>query len=690
MKKIFAFILSSLFAVSALFAEDVTLSFDKTSSRVGVTFNVSSSSEFPHIFRIENIDNANMYRLFDGGPMLADYKGIEVVFNYDDFYEIPEALQFFFSTDAFGRGYYPYVVEMTTTTTLNIDFTNREMWPNLWTTSSGDPVAANIVFNRFGFRSNAPRRQSMDTGELLMAEDDESYIMDVKIKSMALIKLDDTKEYFDILGGGMYGANHAYRMYGESVSVTLSNVGELIWDISAEGAESATIYLASPLDANAAANLDILVDDYDVPSVTGIEEGSTEINIELENAYQLIVTTWGSALTLDVEKIVLSAVVNLTIVPDDEIVAQALPVGVSTLLKAKFTPSTVNHAVTWSSSNESIATVDVTGLVTGMSVGNAVITVVSDEDPSLTATYTVTVTGSKVDVIGVTVGKSSLNVKLLNTASLSYTVYPANATIRSITWSSADESIATVDNNGIITPVNEGTTNIIVTTVDGGFTAACAVTVIGFQPIPLGYTSLYALTFNNNGAVENLSTANGATVPAIFSSNGASLLGTSSNWNRNSRYVDLLNYRDLDIACYFQTEDVGKTITLRYVFAGANSEDTETALDVINTDILIVSESQILTIDLANDPLDVEKLRRLGAVKFRNASGEIKFNIDYVALRPNVLGIGNVFMDELPAFVNVYNIMGQLIKSNVARESALDGLTKGIYIVNNKKVIITH
>ena len=49
----------------------------------------------------------------------------------------------------------------------------------------------------------------------------------------------------------------------------------------------------------------------------------------------------------------------------------------------------------------------------------------------------------------------------------------------------------------------------------------------------------------------------------------------------------------------------------------------------------------------------------------------------------------NISDENLPKFVNVYNIAGILVKQNVARELALDGLEKGVYIVNNQKVIIT-
>jgi hypothetical protein len=693
MKRIFSLILSSLLAVPALFAEDVTLSFDDVSSKTGVTFNVSAGSEFPHAFRIENIDNQNMYRLFDADLVLANYTGIEFVFDYGDVSEIPDKLQFFFSTDGFGRGYYPYVIDLATSTTVSIDFTDTELWPNLWVDADGNPVAADKTFNRFGFRSDAPRKQN-SLGELELPEGDKSYIMDVRLQSMALLTAGGGKEYFTVLGGGMYGATHSYRLYGESVSFTLSNVGELVWDISEMGADVAKINLATPLDAEAAANLDILVNDYDVPDVDGIEEGSSLITVELEDVYQLIIATIGGGLTLDVESIVLSGRVSITVVPEDEIVAQALPVGMTTTLTAKFTPVTVSHVVTWSSANESIATVDAeTGVVTGVSAGEVAITATSTEDTDLSGSYTVTVVSSTIAVTGVTLDAHTLNLKMLNNATIAYTIAPANATIRTVTWSSSDENIVTVDANGKITPVSAGTANIIVTTDDGSKTDACAVTVIGYLPIPAGYVSLYSLDFNLEGTLTPLSSANGpsVTLPGIISSNGNSLLGSVSNWNRNNRYVNLLDYNELQISCYFKTEDIGNSIIMRYTFAGASDDATSTAT-IVEPEIAITSESQMIILDLANEATDTDQLRRLCAIKFKNGgSGEVKFNVDYVALKPvNFNGIHTVRVDDLPAFVNVYAVTGQLLKQNVARESALNGLANGIYIVNNKKMIVSN
>ena len=79
-------------------------------------------------------------------------------------------------------------------------------------------------------------------------------------------------------------------------------------------------------------------------------------------------------------------------------------------------------------------------------------------------------------VTGVTVAPTSVTIKQGATATLTATVSPSNADDPSITWSSDNTSVATVV-NGVVTAVAAGTANITVTTVDGGFTATCAVKV---------------------------------------------------------------------------------------------------------------------------------------------------------------------------------------------------------------------
>lgn len=133
-----------------------------------------------------------------------------------------------------------------------------------------------------------------------------------------------------------------------------------------------------------------------------------------------------------------------------------------------------NSTFKWQSSNPSIATVDKNGLVRGISPGAADITVTSNKGG--TATCSVTVTG--VAVTGVTLDQTSITLTAIGqTRTLTATVSPTNATDKTVTWSSLDPAVATVDAAGIVTAVAEGNTSVTATTVDGGFTASCTVTV---------------------------------------------------------------------------------------------------------------------------------------------------------------------------------------------------------------------
>ena len=157
-------------------------------------------------------------------------------------------------------------------------------------------------------------------------------------------------------------------------------------------------------------------------------------------------------------------------------------------LTATVTPSNAdNKTVTWSSSNTSIATVDNDGMVTAISAGIATITAKAGDK---TATCTVTV--NPIPVNKVTLDKDTLTLTCDKTAKLTATVYPDNADDKTVTWSSSDETVATVDNNGTVTAVKEGTANI--TARAGGKTATCKVTV----PVNNVKLDTYTLTLKRN------------------------------------------------------------------------------------------------------------------------------------------------------------------------------------------------
>ncbi|MBO4231131.1 MAG: Ig domain-containing protein, partial [Bacteroidales bacterium] len=121
--------------------------------------------------------------------------------------------------------------------------------------------------------------------------------------------------------------------------------------------------------------------------------------------------------------------------------------GGTTSLTANISPSNAtNKTVTWSSSNPSVATVNA-GTVNAIAVGSATITASAS---GKTASCEVTVTPKGVTSIRLDKGAASLNIK--DVLTLVATVEPADADDKTLTWTSSDESVATVD-NGKITAV---------------------------------------------------------------------------------------------------------------------------------------------------------------------------------------------------------------------------------------------
>lgn len=134
-----------------------------------------------------------------------------------------------------------------------------------------------------------------------------------------------------------------------------------------------------------------------------------------------------------------------------------------------------NKTVTWSSSDEAIATVE-DGVVTAVSAGAATITVTT-VDGSFTAACGVTVEAATVAVTGVTVAPKTDTIAVSDTITLTATVAPENATDKTVTWSSSDDAIATVTDAGVVEGKSAGTATITVTTTDGSFTDTAAITV---------------------------------------------------------------------------------------------------------------------------------------------------------------------------------------------------------------------
>lgn len=201
--------------------------------------------------------------------------------------------------------------------------------------------------------------------------------------------------------------------------------------------------------------------------VTAKNAGTATITCTASNGVKGTCTVIVSANTIAVSSITLNQT-NLEIVSGD-----------TYLLTATITPSNAtNKDVTWSSNNNSIATVNSNGLVTGVGVGNAIITCQAQDGSGVMATCNITVNAATVLINQITLNTTNKEISQGQTFQLSATVSPSNATNKSVTWSSNKTSVATVDNNGLVTGVGVGNAVITCEAQDGsGVKATCNVTI---------------------------------------------------------------------------------------------------------------------------------------------------------------------------------------------------------------------
>ena len=147
----------------------------------------------------------------------------------------------------------------------------------------------------------------------------------------------------------------------------------------------------------------------------------------------------------------------------------ALNKGESDVLVATVLPEdATDKTVTWSSSKTHVVSVDQNGLVHAVGGGSAVI---SANAGDITATCSVTVT---VPVESITLSESTLTLEKWQTATLTATVYPNDATNKTVIWSSSNSSVAKMSGNKV-TALDEG--DAIITASIGDVAVSCQVTV---------------------------------------------------------------------------------------------------------------------------------------------------------------------------------------------------------------------
>ena len=258
--------------------------------------------------------------------------------------------------------------------------------------------------------------------------------------------LEATKSALRVLGGFSNGAsapattdNYAY----EGMPVTVNNVPQKIYDDPLNGTTKTIdeLYRKATYEALG----------WDMENIWDIDEGSSLPYFEEFSIQVSEISLNNTEATIERQS---TLRLTATVLPEN----------------------CRNNTLKWSSDNEEVATVDENGLVTAVSVGEANITATAVDGSGVTATCKVTVTPKL--VTSVTLDQSELTIERTYTAQLSATIAPEDADNRTVSWTSDNEEVATVDENGQVTAVGVGEANITATAADGsGITATCKVTV---------------------------------------------------------------------------------------------------------------------------------------------------------------------------------------------------------------------
>ena len=199
--------------------------------------------------------------------------------------------------------------------------------------------------------------------------------------------------------------------------------------------------------------------------VTGIKPGSTTVTV----------TTIDGKKTAKCQVAVEKRIYPVESVSLDKASLELTEGDKATLTATILPENASNKNISWTSGDEKIATVSANGEVTAVAPGKATITVTT-EDGAKTAKCKVTVKAKTIHVESITLNKTELRLERLDRYTLTATIKPDNATNKEVKWSTSDDNIVTFF-FGDIMAKQAGTAIITATTVDGGLTATCKVTV---------------------------------------------------------------------------------------------------------------------------------------------------------------------------------------------------------------------
>ena len=358
--------------------------------------------------------------------------------------------------------------------------------------------------------------------------------------------------------------------------ITLNSYYQQLW----VGAKYAIIPTIEPYDAEnknvtymSSDSSVATVDEYGV--VTAVKGGSCVIEVTTEESHLI------AACTIDVKEYVSSISLSET--------EKFMNVGTSGTLTASVgTETATNKNIQWTSSNYDICSVDANGNIIANSVGTAVITATAADGSGVSATCIIKVVNP---VTSISVEPDTVRLLVGDSQKVEAVIYPDNATIKNVVWTSSNESIATVDESGEIFANATGKCKITATSTDGnniqGVCWVYVTPVVNISSLRINSSDIYMLSGKsrqlsvrvrpavNTDAYEWFSTDTGivivdqdgvittvgpGTADVVVESNGN---GVSSTCTVHSLAISS-SYISLDQYDYYDLDVIGTDATVRW------------------------------------------------------------------------------------------------------------------------------
>ncbi|MDO5394888.1 MAG: Ig-like domain-containing protein [Bacteroidales bacterium] len=344
------------------------------------------------------------------------------------------------------------------------------------------------------------------------------------------------------------------------------------------------------------------------PEVATVDEKSGIVTAHKPGSATIIARTVDGGYTASCQISVIIPVSTITL----NSASEAAYIGETLTLAATVHPeNATDKSLIWTSSNTSVATVTKNGKIIPLSAGQTVIKATANDGHGANATCTVRILQH---VGSVDLDHKALTLNIGASRQLKATVSPDNASDKTVTWSSSDTRVATVDNNGLVKAISRGSARITATSKEGNKTAACEVEVRQFvekividkptaslnigeslqltaainpadadnKTIKWSISDPSIASVSQNGLVQGV-TPGSATI-TVAAQDGSGVKATSTVTVRRPVTAISLNSSSLNL-------DLGNTGTLSVVLTPENASNTDFAVESSNTSVATVTKN---------------------------------------------------------------------------------------------------